>query len=226
MAGAYQQSGGDIGTLLRLIQEEKSGSVLNAPPATDPNSPIRGQDQGPLLSPEAPGGTRNVSIKPEGLGGLGAESVVPAEGGSSIQPGRVVGAVAPSVRSASSSAGNPTSGSPVVASVSPSRVSSPSSMPKIGTSLSSSIVPKASSISAVSKSIPKQASISKAPTVQSKTPTRTTTGALGALTTGSSIATRILPALAESTLGKLVKIPLGIINYGGAQRATSKQVKS
>ncbi len=81
MAGAYQSQGGDIGTLLRLIQEEKSSSLLNQPPSADPNSPIRQQTQGPLLAPEAPGGTRNVSLRPEGIGALG-----PAEQVGSVVP--------------------------------------------------------------------------------------------------------------------------------------------
>lgn len=93
MATAYQQSqGSDIGTLLRLIQEEKASSILASPPAADPSSPIREQVQGPILAPEAPGGTRNVSIRPEGVGTLGpsGQAVGPlVPGASSVVAPRV-----------------------------------------------------------------------------------------------------------------------------------------
>lgn len=70
MADAYQglAPAGDIGALLRLIQEEKSQSVLAAPPAVEPGSPTREMVTDPLMSPESPGSTRIASIKPEGLG--------------------------------------------------------------------------------------------------------------------------------------------------------------
>jgi hypothetical protein len=64
---AYQGSsiGGDIGSLLRMIQEEKASSVLAQPPASEPSTPVREVVQEPLQSPEAPGSQRVVSTRPE-----------------------------------------------------------------------------------------------------------------------------------------------------------------
>lgn len=126
MAGPYQLQGGDIGTLLRMIQDEKASNPVLNTPATDPNSPIRAQVQGPLLAPEAPGGTRNVSIRPEGIGTLG-----PAEASSGqvvapmVQTPRIGPVTAPTI------ANKPGGGAPV-----PTPVPTPtprSSAPAIGT---------------------------------------------------------------------------------------------
>ena len=62
----YPQSGSNIGTLLRLIQEDQNKSLPAINPANDPNSPIRGVIQGPLNAPESPGSSRVVSVRPEG----------------------------------------------------------------------------------------------------------------------------------------------------------------
>ena len=72
---------GNIGALLRLIQEEKAASPAALPPETAVASPMRGIVQQPLRSPEAPGGTRVVSMRPEGVTSQGpavAPTVVPA----------------------------------------------------------------------------------------------------------------------------------------------------
>ncbi len=72
---------GNIGALLRLIQEEKAASPAALPPETAVTSPLRGVVQEPLRSPEAPGGTRVVSMRPEGVtpqGPTAAPTVVPA----------------------------------------------------------------------------------------------------------------------------------------------------
>lgn len=60
-------AGSNIGTLLRLIQEEKSSNLAALPPAADPNSPIRGTIQQPIKTPESPGSDRVVSLRPEGV---------------------------------------------------------------------------------------------------------------------------------------------------------------
>ena len=65
----YQgQSAGDIGSLLRLIQEDKANSVINQPPAAQSGAPVREVVQEPLQSAEDPGSSRVVSTRPEGGG--------------------------------------------------------------------------------------------------------------------------------------------------------------
>jgi hypothetical protein len=86
MAGYQAQSGGDIGNLLRLIQEEKAGGVLNQPPAADPSAPVRGVVQQPIQSPNDPGSARTVSTPPD-AGQAPVESIIPvAPGAAPITP--------------------------------------------------------------------------------------------------------------------------------------------
>jgi hypothetical protein len=62
---------GNIGNLLRLIQEEKTSSIANLPPATEAGSPMRGLIQQPLMNPNDPGSARQVSLRPEGVTQMG-----------------------------------------------------------------------------------------------------------------------------------------------------------
>lgn len=63
----YQAGGGNIGTLLRLIQEEQANNMAAIPPSADVASPIRAAIQQPLKSPESVGTSRIVSGKPEAV---------------------------------------------------------------------------------------------------------------------------------------------------------------
>lgn len=76
--------GSNIGTLLRLIQEDQNKSIPAINPANDPNSPMRGAIQGPINAPESPGSSRVVSVRPEGA----------IQQGEQVQ-GQVIGPVAP-----------------------------------------------------------------------------------------------------------------------------------
>lgn len=65
----YPSSGGFIGSLLRTIQEERSKAPHVLPPASEPQAPIRAAVQAPLespISPESPGSSRVISVRPEG----------------------------------------------------------------------------------------------------------------------------------------------------------------
>lgn len=61
-----QSSQSNIGTLLRLIQEDKNQSMAATPPSAEPGSPIRGVVQQPLQAPNDPNSARVVSLRPEG----------------------------------------------------------------------------------------------------------------------------------------------------------------
>lgn len=142
---AYQQTGGgDIGTLLRMIQEEKSSAVLNAPPAAEPGSPIRELTQGPILTPEDPTSTRISSQAAEGVNSGVVSPVSPAIQNAGLVPGpntnvgsmpRVTGPSAPVApqRPASASVGNsiPTG---TLLNNAP-RSSAPAKSPAIGTTI-------------------------------------------------------------------------------------------
>lgn len=79
----YPTLGGGIGALLRMIQEEKSQSPL-MPPSADVGSPIRGVVQGPIKSPESPGSSRMVSIRPEAA--ISPENPVQPDTGAPVAP--------------------------------------------------------------------------------------------------------------------------------------------
>ena len=109
MASAYQGSlGGGVGTLLRLIKEDQSQNVVTKPPATESGSPIRELQQEPVLQPESPETSRQVSLRPEGgvvgpvapasqpeglAGGEGVTPIVPGL----AQPGGGIGPEGPQV---------------------------------------------------------------------------------------------------------------------------------
>lgn len=72
----YQNQGNSIGTLLRLIQEEKASNQANVMPGADPSSPIRQTVTEPIRTPESPGSERVVSIRPESAIQQGPSGVV------------------------------------------------------------------------------------------------------------------------------------------------------
>lgn len=65
MAGYSQPSGGDIGTLLRQIQEQKSGNPVTLPPGAETAAPLRDTVQTTVLNPESSGSSRNLTLSPE-----------------------------------------------------------------------------------------------------------------------------------------------------------------
>lgn len=152
----------NIGTLLRLIQEDQSKNPALLPPGSETGDPLRGVVQQPLVSPEAPGSSRVVSVRPEGVTQQGptGESPVIAPGSAGPAPATpgvigprapIVPVQAPAPSGPSNSAPGPSSPGPSSA---PSRPSSPapapapkitvSSLPKIGTRIIST--PKPSSV--------------------------------------------------------------------------------
>lgn len=130
-------TGSNIGTLLRLIQEEQAVNPLNVKPSSDPNSPLRELVQGPLQSPEDPGSSRVVSVRPEGVTGESVEGQVITPGGSPVLPSSssVIApkAYVPPVQTAPQ--GNPNQ----ISENRPSSISTPTvqSLPSIGTKITS-----------------------------------------------------------------------------------------
>jgi hypothetical protein len=59
-------TGSSIGSLLRMIAEQKSESPI-VPPGAEVGSPIRGVVQEPLEAPESPGSQRTANLRPEGV---------------------------------------------------------------------------------------------------------------------------------------------------------------
>ena len=97
----YQPNGGSgIGTLLRMIKEQRSQGPI-VPPSAQVSSPIREVVQGPLETPESPETSRVISVRPE-----------TSPTSTSVAP---VGPIAPSVRSSASTPVAPVN--PVVAPV-------------------------------------------------------------------------------------------------------------
>lgn len=96
----YPSSGGFIGSLLRTIQEERSKSPHVLPPAAEPAAPVRAAVQAPLespISPESPGSSRVISVRPEGAPPTSASTppgqVVPPQSmiGDKGGPGQIPG---------------------------------------------------------------------------------------------------------------------------------------
>lgn len=208
MALGYQgTSGGDIGTLLRMIQEEQSSSALATPPAAEPGSPIRELTQGPILAPESPGTSRVASLRPEGI----ASSPV------DLQPGSVVPPVAP-VAPVAAPIGPVNPGSPGVSSPVASRPASQSvsaTFPSIGTSIKAPSYTAKPSAQPVAQSF---APLRK--TTLSATPSTSKFGGSGAIggTVGAvaKLAPKILPTIlkgaAKATGG-------GLLDVGGYLKA-------
>ncbi len=201
----YPTGTNNIGTLLRMIQEDQNKNLAALNPSAEPSSPIRGLVQQPLTAPEAPGTSRVVSIRPEGTPSVQGEAtpsvVAPVAPTPGIAPTAPIAPVAPGV----SPMGG---GQPYLA-----RAISPS-MPSIGTSirplgvnvsapLASPTRPAGTSVSQPSFSQPNTSynmpSTSKAGGL---------TGAIGGLIGGAekalpkveSLATKILPKALGGTL--------------------------
>lgn len=87
-------SSGNIGALLRAIQEDNQTSPLSQPPQTQVGSPIRNLVQGPLQQVEAPQSAHVVSVRPESAG---VSTTAPTQAPSAIGPivNKVVAPVAP-----------------------------------------------------------------------------------------------------------------------------------
>jgi hypothetical protein len=62
---AYQSSGNDIGSLLRMIAEEKSTQPVGITPQAESGTLMREMVQTPVYTPESSGTARVTSIKPE-----------------------------------------------------------------------------------------------------------------------------------------------------------------
>lgn len=124
----YQNQGNSIGTLLRLIQEEKASNQANVMPGADPSSPIRQTVTEPIRTPESPGSERVVSIRPESAIQQGPSGVVaPQAIGPIVQaPGSVV---APRVPTPVPTPTQPMSQTPSGSTSQPSGGGSPSSSP-------------------------------------------------------------------------------------------------
>lgn len=167
----YQGGGNSIGTLLRLIQEEKASNQAIVNPGDDPSSPIRQTVTEPIRSPESPGSERVVSIRPESAIQQGPSGVVgPQAIGPMVQaPGAVV---APRVPTPVPTPTMPQS-QPSGSTSQPSRNSSPSSPIQSVAGASTSRPSLGTSI----KSQP-QKTYSYSPYVNApaKTPTRSTLG--------------------------------------------------
>lgn len=93
-------SNSNIGTLLRMIQEDQNQSLPQINPANAPSSAIRETVQGPIMAPNDPGSSRVVSIRPEGVTQQGPQAggvVGPMGASPVVTPGAlpVVGPKAP-----------------------------------------------------------------------------------------------------------------------------------
>lgn len=129
----------NIGELLRLIQEEKSSSLAAVPPSSEPSSPIRGMVQQPIQTPEAPGSSRVVSIRPEGVTQQGPEATPTVVSPVMPTPVPTPEPVAPRAASSVSAVSQPSPSAP--SSVSrpvPTPVPTPTP-PSIGTRITSSV---------------------------------------------------------------------------------------
>ncbi len=194
--------GNNIGTLLRMIQEDQNKNLVA--PGVEVGSPIRGMVQQPLMSNEAPGSNRVISVRPEGVTPMGPEMA-------GVAP---VAPVAPMVSAPSSPMGASDMGSSPVAP----RVSTPS-MPSIGTSIkaSTSAPTNQGFIGPVKPNnyvAPTPTPTPKAPIVsQSNNVGSSRIGGLGLGTKIAGAAERETPALLEGILGKAAKFlgPIGTV---------------
>ncbi len=126
----YPQGQSNIGNLLRLIQEDKNQAPAAQIPATDPNSPIRQTIQQPVTSPQSPGSSQIVSLRPEGVIQQG-----PQAGGNVVPAAQPIAPTAAPVAPASANFSRPV-GSSSPSSPSPASAATPST-PFIGTRISS-----------------------------------------------------------------------------------------
>lgn len=127
--------GSNIGTLLRLIQEDKNQSVAATSPSSDPNSPIRSLNQQPIQAPNDPNSSRVVSLRPEGVTQSGPQAEAQPNVVAPIMP---VAPQAPTSPVAPQAPNNP--GSSISSNPTPSF-----SSPSIGTRISSAPAPTGTS---------------------------------------------------------------------------------
>lgn len=172
-------SGSNIGTLLRLIQEDQNKNAASLVPSADPNSPLRGAIQQPLQAPESPGSSRVVSVRPEAVTQQGPQASPTV--------------VAPQAPVAPSAPIAPAPQAPRPAGSSVSAPSTPNiSLPTLGTRITPTAVAAPTQvIKGVSTSRP----VSNArPQNPSSTPQRSS---IGAPVIGGTVGTRLLPALPD-----------------------------
>lgn len=161
-------SGSNIGTLLRLIQEDQNKNISNTPPGSQPGTPIRNVVQGPLQNVEAPGSSRVVSIKPEGVTQQGpqqAQQVLPPSGISPVAgTGNVIAPRAPVAPTPSGPSSSPVS-APALTQSSPNPASRVAATPSavraipISTSLSLNAPKATPTKSSAPKSTPQRSSV-------------------------------------------------------------------
>lgn len=135
----YPTSGSDIGTLLRMIQEDKNQAITAVAPGSQPGSPIRQQVQEPLAQPEAPGASHVVSTPAEGSTPGVVAPVLPTNPVPST-PGNAGQVPTGTLLSNAPTAPN------VVAPITPTPVPTPT-MPRIGTSIGTAASTQAPSVS-------------------------------------------------------------------------------
>lgn len=134
-------TGTDIGTLLRMIREQRTETPTQQPPAAQVASPIRGLVQEPLKADEAVGTEHVASIKPEaggtGIGTAPTETPTPSPVGTPTPPaGRVVAPLQPAPRTPApaSPPSAPAQSTPSASAPVPTPVPTPAP-PSIGTSI-------------------------------------------------------------------------------------------
>jgi len=127
MPGIYPQSG-NIGALLRLIEQERKSAPHAGTPLAEPSAPMRKSVAAPLespIAPESPGTGRVVSIRPEAVpptgeagplrtiapttGKMGQVGGIPGEMGKVVAPRTYIPPSAPSTPTSSTA---PSSTSP------------------------------------------------------------------------------------------------------------------
>lgn len=224
MANYQGSATGDIGTLLRMIQEQKAASVLQSTPGAQPGAPVRDVIQQPLQSPESPGGSRVVSTRPEG----GSPNVVApsasiqsgSTGGAlpGVVPGAVVGPREPVAPAATPGAAGPAS---PAASFNPSQSinapggSSTFNGPRLATSISAAPV----ATSSATPSIKSYNVSNTGPTSLANTPQRNSIGAVGL-----GLGSKLLPDLIDKGLSTGGNIGAALLNALFGVNSANKQI--
>lgn len=225
MADAYQPTGSAIGALLRQIREDQANSPTATPPGTDINSPIRGLVQQPLSQVESPESAHVITTRPEVspvvLPGSTATpgGTTPSAGAPSVVP-PVAPVVPPTAPGPSGAPTEAPSGAPT-----PSGSASPSFSPSSSSAPAAKPISLATRIGGVPSPAPKAvlgASTAKPPTptptpapARNIAPGPSRIGGAPILSTGASLATKILPDF----LSNAMKFLAPIVNLKGAQQA-------
>lgn len=124
-----QGASSTIGSLLRMVQEDQNQNIAGGLPSAQTSSPIRQVVQQPVTSPEAPGSSHVVAVRPEAA----------IQSGPQAQPGNVVAPVMPPppvapVAPPSSPVSRPAA-SPAPAAGPSTPAPSPSPLARLGTSI-------------------------------------------------------------------------------------------